>query len=107
VDLYWGVKEALYAGGFPLHAPADAPLVAQAHADIVEALRRGQGTEVARLLHDHYGEAERRFGAVRRADGTGQSSGGASGREDSAGGPHTVATLIQAALLGFRGERAA
>ena len=61
VDLYWGIKEALYSSGFPLHAAQDAEAVAEAHGQIVAALRAGDGHRVARLLHDHHAEAERRF----------------------------------------------
>ena len=94
VDLYWGVKETLYASGFPLHAAADAPLVAQAHVEIVAALRRGVGAEVVRLLQAHYGEAERRFSVEQRPDRSEETR-------------SMLEAMIQAALLGFRAERAA
>lgn len=63
VDLYWGVKEAIYEHGFPTLGKEDAPAIAASHVQIVDALRRGAGDEAGQLIRAHHNESERRFTA--------------------------------------------
>lgn len=74
VDLYWGVMEMLYQRGLPPPAPETLPAVAESHADIVAALRDGDGAAAARALRASHDEGQRRFTAWRdtlalRSDG--------------------------------------
>lgn len=60
-DLHWGLMEALYEQGLPGPAPTDLPGVADAHAEIAAALRRGDGQQAARMLRASHDEAEHRY----------------------------------------------
>ncbi len=77
VDVYWGVMEVLYRRGLPPPAPEMLAGVAEAHAAIVDALRRGDGAAAAHALRLSHDEGQRRFAAWRdtlsaRPDGTGR-----------------------------------
>jgi DNA-binding FadR family transcriptional regulator len=61
VDLYWRLIEALYERGLPRVSPGDAPAVAAAHAQVVEALRCGDSERASRTLRDSHDESQRRF----------------------------------------------
>lgn len=60
-DLHWSIIEALYERGLPGPAPVDRPAVAEAHVQIVAALRAGDGPEAARILRASHDESQRRF----------------------------------------------
>ena len=89
VDLFWGVKEALYRSGVPWVSTADAAAIAAAHGAIVAALRRGNRPETSQLLRAHHDESERRFTAWQAAQTSSQA-----GSEAQA-----VQAAVQAALL--------
>lgn len=77
VDVFWGVMEVLYRRGLPPPAPEMLAGVAESHAAIVDALRRGDGAEAAHALRLSHDEGQRRFAAWRdtlaaRPDGTGR-----------------------------------
>ena len=68
IDLYFGVIEVLYQHGFPGPAATDLPAVANGHAEIVAALRRGDGQAASHALRTaHNDESRRRFTAWRDA----------------------------------------
>jgi DNA-binding FadR family transcriptional regulator len=60
VDLFWGVKETLYSGGFP-RPSGNAIAIAEAHRQILEALRAGDGEEAARRMREHHAPGQRFF----------------------------------------------
>src|SRR5262249_6222897 len=60
VDLFWGVKETLYSGGFP-RPKGPSLVVAESHRLILEALRAGDGQEAGRRVAEHHSYAKRYF----------------------------------------------
>ena len=61
VDLYWRLIEALYERGMPRVSAEDAPAVAEAHAQVVDALRRGDAAAARDTLRASHDESQRRF----------------------------------------------
>jgi len=97
VELFWNVMQTLYARGFPRAAASDLPAVIDTHAEIVAALRRGDGPEASRLLRGpHHTEIERRFAAWPAAHAAGSTPDGVG----------DVRAAVQAALLWPGIERA-
>ena len=60
IDLYFGVIEVLYQHGFPGPAVTDLPAVAEGHAEIVAALRRGDGHAASHALRTAHNDESRR-----------------------------------------------
>ena len=60
VDLFWGVKETLYSSGFP-RPSSNAIAIAEAHRQILDALRAGDGEEAARRMREHHAPGQRYF----------------------------------------------
>lgn len=58
VDLFWGVKETLYASGFP-RPQGTADVVARSHGEILEALRAGDGEAAGRRVAEHHSHARK------------------------------------------------
>lgn len=89
LDLYWAVIEALDQRGFPGPDPADLTTVAEAHAQIVNALRRGDPELASRTLRASHDESQRRFSAWVEANSTAGDGAGA----------RMVSAALHAALL--------
>jgi DNA-binding FadR family transcriptional regulator len=91
MDFYWDVMEALSHGGFPGPSAEALPRVAESHAEIVEALRGGDGEAARRVLRaSHHEEAQRRFTSWLAAQEAGEADGAA----------RLIRSAVQAALLG-------
>lgn len=88
VDLYMGVMQEMYEHGLPRPDADELPRSAQAHVDIVDALRQGDGDLAAKLMRAHHDLSARRIGewVVRHDD-------------SAAGGESAVQAAVQAALL--------
>jgi DNA-binding FadR family transcriptional regulator len=90
IDLYFGVITVLYQHGFPGPSAAALPVVAQGHAEIVAALRRGDSKAAAHALRtSHNDEARQRLTAWRDAHPA----------PADANGLHPIQAAIQSALL--------
>ncbi len=90
IDLYFSVIEVLYQRGFPGPAAEALPIVAAGHAEIVAALRRGDGRAASHALRTyHNDESVRRFTRWRDEHPA----------PADANGIHPVQAAIQAALL--------
>jgi DNA-binding FadR family transcriptional regulator len=87
VDLFWDVMDAVYRSGFPGPSAFDAPAVVEAHAEIVAALRRRDGSAAQGALRRHLEEAERRFTTWQQIH--------------DIGSDERVTRSVQAALLGL------
>jgi DNA-binding FadR family transcriptional regulator len=88
-DVYWSLLEALYRNGLPGPTAEDAPAVAETHARIVAALRRGESDRAGELLMRSHDEAQQRFTAwLAQHDDAGAGQPGAA-----------VQSLVQTALL--------
>lgn len=90
VDMYWNLKSGLYQGGFPRHAADHAPEIAEAHGELVRALRAGDGDSVRELMREHHDETEKRFRAWLESHGSDATS------ENGT----AIQATVRAALLG-------
>jgi DNA-binding FadR family transcriptional regulator len=94
VDFYFRVLDAMYAHGFPGVGWRELPQVAASHAEILDALRQGDGQAARRLLRwSHHAEAQRRFTAW-----LDEQRGGAPDAGES-----LIRSAVQTALLGSAG----
>jgi DNA-binding FadR family transcriptional regulator len=76
MDFYWDVMAALHQQGFPGPSAEALPQVAETHAAIADALRRGDGEAARRLLRaSHHDEAQRRFTSWLASQDAGQADG--------------------------------
>ena len=98
VDLYWRLIEALYERGMPRVSPTEAPAVAEAHAQVVEALRRGDADAASRTLRASHDESQGRFRRWLTA-ASATDAGAEAGKDTSrATAEHPRSDVIQAAV---------
>jgi len=88
VDLYMGVVQEMYEHGLPKPDADELPRAAQAHADVVDALRRSDAPLAAQVMRAHHDLSAQRIGAW-----------AAQHADPSSEGASAVRSAVQAALL--------